>query len=68
MEMNNPIQNIDLKIPLKTAGAKGLKLSLNFIFLFKISFIFGFLGSARIDLFPKALGPHSHLPLNHPII
>ena len=37
-------------------GANGLKLSLFFILMFSNSFIFGFLGSAIIDLF---LGPRS---------
>jgi len=30
--------------------------------LFTISFAFGFLGSKRKDLLPKALAPHSECP------
>ncbi len=37
---------------------KGLKIASGEV----ISLIFGFLASAIIDLFPKALGPHSILP------
>ena len=46
----------------KIAGAKGLKLSLNFIFKFNSFCIFSDLGSANIDLPPNALGPNSILP------
>ena len=46
----------------KTEGANGLKLSLNFIFKFNSFCIFSDLGSAKIDLPPKALGPNSILP------
>jgi len=49
-------------------GAKGLKISLNFIFLLIMSLIFFPLGSAKIDLFPRALAPHSKRSLNKPII
>ena len=46
----------------KIDGAKGLKLSLYFTLRFKFFCIFGDLGSPRIDLPPKALGPNSILP------
>ena len=49
-------------------GAKGLKDSLNLIFLLIMSLMFFSLGSAIIDLFPRDLAPHSNLPLNKPII
>ncbi len=47
-------------------GANGLKLSLLFILLFNNSFALVFLGSAIIDLAPRARGPNSARPLNHP--
>ena len=51
-----------------TEGANGLKLSLNFTFKFRFFCIFSDLGSAIIDLAPKALGPNSILPWNQPIV
>ena len=36
--------------------------TVNFILALIISFIFLFAGLAKMDLFPKALGPHSLLP------
>ena len=50
------------KSSLKIDGAKGLKLSLNLIFKLSSFCIFSDLGSAKIDLPPKALGPNSILP------
>ena len=44
-----------------TEGVKGLNSSLNFTQLFIRSFIFGSVGSAKIDLLPRALGPNSIL-------
>ena len=46
----------------KIEGAKGLKLSLYFTFKFKFFCILSDLGSPKIDLPPKALGPNSILP------
>ena len=43
-------------------GAKGLKLSLYLTLRFKFFCILSDLGSAKIDLPPKALGPNSILP------
>ena len=62
------ILNQSDKSSLRIEGAKGLKLSLNFILRFKFFCIEGDLGSAKIDLFPNALGPNSILPWNQPTI
>ena len=53
---------------LNTIGANGLKGSLSLIFKFKSRLIFGFKALATIDLFPRALGPNSLLPLKIAII
>ena len=44
------------------------QLIINFIAELISSLIFAFLGSASIDLFPKALSPNSILPLKNPNI
>ena len=48
-------------------GAKGLKGSRNLILMLTRSFISSLLGSARMLLFPRALGPHSNLPWKRPM-
>ena len=50
------------KSSLKIEGANGLKLSLYLTFKFKFFCILLDLGSPKIDLPPKALGPNSILP------
>ena len=47
-------------------GANGLKYSLCFTLVFNISFILGLDALDKMLLDPKALGPHSILPWNHP--
>ena len=47
---------------IKTDGANGLKLSRYLTFKFKFFCISSDLGSPKIDLPPKALGPNSILP------
>ena len=54
--------NQSLAFSLRTLGQSGLKISLNFTFLFSSSFMTGLLGSARMLLFPSARGPVSILP------
>ena len=51
-----------------TIGANGLNCSLFFISLLILSLIFGFVGSANMDLCPKDLEPNSQCPLNQPTI
>ena len=52
---------------IKIDGAKGRNDSLYFIFKFSVFCILGERGSPRIDLLPKARGPNSMRPWNHPI-
>ena len=54
--------NHSVKSSLRIEGANGLKLSLYFTFKFKFFCILSDLGSPKIDLPPKALGPNSILP------
>ena len=66
MDYQRSYQTMLINPPSKQMEQK-VKLSLYFTFKLRFFCILSDLGSPKIDLPPKALGPNSILPWNHPI-